>query len=192
MKHNSEQTGVDTSTKQDVSTPPVHDESGNKFAPGNKANATGKGGFGDHPENRSSGSWKKETTPRGKLEALLQDATVGEFLTQIKEANIDTNLDAKLGDVLISGRLNNVIKEDPDSNGKIKVDSNEMDKLLYFVYGSKSEFDGRLGDMEGNPLIKGFVIPVAPPGFTPELDGIIPGQPIVDEPIDTPPPKSVS
>ena len=30
--------------------------------PGNKTNPTGKGGFGDNPENRSPGGWKKENT----------------------------------------------------------------------------------------------------------------------------------
>ena len=35
-------------------------------------NPTGKGGFGDHPENRNDGSWKKEDTPRFKLEQMMK------------------------------------------------------------------------------------------------------------------------
>lgn len=125
-------------------------------------NPTGRGGFGDNPQNRHNGAWKKENTPRGKLEKLLSETTLGEFLEQIQE-NTDTNLDANLGDVLISGRLHNVIKKDPDdSTGKVTIDSNEMDKLLYFVYGSKSENDMNLKAEDGVPLIKGFVIPVLP------------------------------
>lgn len=34
-------------------------------------NPTGKGGFGDNPQNRSSGHWKKEDTPRFKLEKMM-------------------------------------------------------------------------------------------------------------------------
>lgn len=128
-------------------------------------NPTGRGGFGDNPQNRHNGAWKKENTPRGKLEKLLSETTLGEFLEQIQE-NTDTNLNANLGDVLISGRLHNVIKQDPDNNsGKVSIDSNEMDKLLYFVYGSKSENDMKLSDGDGKPLIKGFVIPTLPKDF---------------------------
>lgn len=35
-------------------------------------NPTGKGGFGDHPENRNPGGWKKEDTPRYKLEQMMK------------------------------------------------------------------------------------------------------------------------
>ncbi len=44
-------------TTDQVSTPP---------------NPTGKGGFGDHPENRNPGGWKKEDTPRYKLEQMMK------------------------------------------------------------------------------------------------------------------------
>lgn len=140
-------------------------------------NPTGRGGFGDNPQNRHNGAWKKEDTPRGKLEKLLSETTLGEFLEQIQE-NTDTNLDANLGDVLISGRLHNVIKKDPDdSTGKVTIDSNEMDKLLYFVYGSKSENDMNLKAEDGVPLIKGFVIPVLPDNAVVIPDEGADGQP---------------
>lgn len=35
-------------------------------------NPTGKGGFADNPQNRSNGSWKKEDTPRYKLEQMMK------------------------------------------------------------------------------------------------------------------------
>lgn len=126
---------------------------------------------------RHNGAWKKENTPRGKLEKLLSETTLGEFLEQIQE-NTDTNLDANLGDVLISCRLHNVIKKDPDdSTGKVTIDSNEMDKLLYFVYGSKSENDMNLKAEDGVPLIKGFVIPVLPDNAVVIPDEGADGQP---------------
>lgn len=35
-------------------------------------NPTGKGGFGDNPQNRHNGSWKKTDTPRYKLEQMMK------------------------------------------------------------------------------------------------------------------------
>lgn len=35
-------------------------------------NPTGKGGFGDNPQNRNPGGWKKEDTPRFKLEQMMK------------------------------------------------------------------------------------------------------------------------
>lgn len=163
MKDNKETTGVDTSTKQDVTAPPIHDASGNKFAPGNKANATGKGGFGDNPQNRSNGSWKKEKTPRAKLEKMLEEMTVAEIMVAKLQENSDTNLSAKVGDIAASGRLLNVF-EFNDTSGKIAVNSKEFDSLMYFVFGSKSENETTLKE-DGIPSIKGFVIPVLPENF---------------------------
>lgn len=127
-------------------------------------NPTGRGGFGDNPQNRHNGAWKKENTPRGKLEKLLNEVTVGEFMEQI-QSNDDTNVDMTLGDMLMSARVNRAIKRDPDNPGKIEVDEKSLDSLLYFVYGSKSENDMKLSDGDGKPLIKGFVIPTLPKDF---------------------------
>lgn len=35
-------------------------------------NPTGKGGFGDNPQNRNPGGWRKEDTPRYKLEKMMK------------------------------------------------------------------------------------------------------------------------
>lgn len=113
---------------------------------------------------RHNGAWKKENTPRGKLEKLLNEVTVGEFMEQIA-SNDDTNVDMTLGDMLMSARVNRAIKRDPDNPGKIEVDEKSLDSLLYFVYGSKSENDMKLSDGDGKPLIKGFVIPTLPKDF---------------------------
>ena len=113
---------------------------------------------------RHNGAWKKENTPRGKLEKLLNEVTIGEFMEQI-QSNDDTNVDMTLGDMLMSARVNRAIKRDPDSPGKIEVDEKSLDSLLYFVYGSKSENDMKLSDGDGKPLIKGFVIPTLPKDF---------------------------
>ena len=35
-------------------------------------NPTGKGGFAEHPENRNPGGWKKQDTPRYKIERMME------------------------------------------------------------------------------------------------------------------------
>lgn len=35
-------------------------------------NPTGKGGFGDNPQNRNPGGWRKSDTPRYKLEQMMK------------------------------------------------------------------------------------------------------------------------
>lgn len=35
-------------------------------------NPDGKGGFGDNPQNRNPGGWRKEDTPRFKLEQMMK------------------------------------------------------------------------------------------------------------------------
>lgn len=50
-------------------------------------NPDGKGGFGDHPENRNPGGWKKEDTPRYKLEEMMK-------LTDKELEEIEVNEDA--------------------------------------------------------------------------------------------------
>lgn len=125
---------------------------------------------------RHNGAWKKEDTPRGKLEKLLNEVTVGEFMEQIAD-NDDTNVDMTLGDMLMSARVNRAIKRDPDNPGKIEVDEKSLDSLLYFVYGSKSENDMNLKAEDGVPLIKGFVIPVLPDNAVVIPDEGADGQP---------------
>lgn len=130
-----------------------------RFTPGNKP----KTGFHTHPERRSNGSWKAENTPRAKLERLLIDTTVGEFLSQVNEYNIASNVDEKLGDVMISERLASAMII--DTNGNIRVKSKEFDSLLYFVYGTKTESDTTVTTEKDPYTIKGFILPVAPEDF---------------------------
>ena len=136
------------------------DERG-RFAAGN----TPKTGFHTNPERRNSGSWKKENTPRAKLEKMLSDMTVGEFLMQINDENIVANLEAKIGDVAVSERLANAFIEDREGNGRLKVNSKEFDSLLYFVYGHRTENGTTITTDNESHIIKGFVIPTLPEHF---------------------------
>lgn len=50
----------------------IDEKSTNQVTPPTERNPTGKGGFGDHPEHRNPGSWRKEDTARYKLEQMLK------------------------------------------------------------------------------------------------------------------------
>lgn len=65
------------STNQDT-----HDSNGIK--PGVKLNPTGKGGFGDNPQNRSDGGWKKEDSI-GYQYRMLQRLTITELEKWIED-----------------------------------------------------------------------------------------------------------
>ena len=147
----------DAATKQAVE---GRDERG-RFAVGNMP----KTGFHTNPERRSDGSWKKENTPRAKLEKMLSDMTVGEFLMQINDENVVANLEAKIGDVVVSERLANAFVEDAEGSGRLKVNSKELDSLLYFVYGHRTENDTTITTDNDPHIIKGFVIPTLPEDF---------------------------
>lgn len=151
----------DSATKQAVE---GRDKSG-RFAVGN----TPKTGFHTNPERRSNGSWKKERTPRAKFERIFAEMTVGEYLAQINEENAIENLDAMIGDVVVSERLANIFENDPEGKGRLRVNSKEFDSLMYYVYGHKSESDTTIRNDEKDPfIIKGFVMPIAPKDFIDE------------------------
>lgn len=168
MSDNTKATDVNPSTKQDgdtpTATPPVQRDEKGRILPGTKLNPEGTGGFQDHPENRSNGSWNKAETPRAKLEAMLKDMTVADIMMAKSEYNKDTNLTASIGDIAASGRLLNVF-DVHDTTGAMTVNSKEFDSLMYMVYGSKSELDANLKAEDGVPLIRGFILPVAPEDF---------------------------
>lgn len=148
----------DAATKQAVE---GRDERG-RFAVGNMP----KTGFHTNPERRSDGSWKKENTPRAKLEKMLSDMTVGEFLIQINDENVVANLEARIGDVVVSERLANILEDDPEGTGRIRVNSKEFDSLMYYVYGHRTESDTTIRTDSSDPfVIKGFILPTAPEDF---------------------------
>ena len=137
-------------------------DSRGRFARGNVPRV----GFHTHPERRSNGSWKKEHTPRAKLEKMFANMTVGEFLAQINDENVIANLDAKIGDVFVSERLANLFEVDREDSGRLKVNSKEFDSLMYYVYGHKAEGTTSISEGEvRRPLTKRFVLPTAPEDF---------------------------
>lgn len=155
MKKTTGETTETTDTKQSVTNRTPR----GTFAPGNEPVA----GFDVNPQNRHSGAWSKEKTVRGKLEKLLDgSSSLDEFLIQVDMLNMEDNKEVTLGDVLLSARVANCIQRDPNT-GKISVSSKELDSLLYFVFGSKSENETTLHDDGAGTILKGFVIPAIDP-----------------------------
>ncbi|OGL23626.1 hypothetical protein A2791_02180 [Candidatus Saccharibacteria bacterium RIFCSPHIGHO2_01_FULL_46_30] len=157
MSNNSDNRG-EAATNQAVK---ERDKRG-RFTIGNKPRT----GFHTNPERRSDGSWKKERTPRAKLEMMFADMTVGEFLLQVNDENVIANLDAKIGDVVVSERLANILEDDPEGTGRLRVNSKEFDSLMYYVYGHRTESDTTIRTDSSDPfVIKGFILPTAPEDF---------------------------
>ena len=109
-------------------------------------NKTGKGGFGDNPQNiNRSGHWKKEDTPRYKLETMM--TMTEEELGVIAEDKTQPLFERKIA-IAIKGS-----------------DWNTVEKMINQVYGiPKAEVDMKVTD-DSTPLIKGFVIPTLPADF---------------------------
>lgn len=116
-----------------------------QFVPGQSGNPAGVGGFGDHPENRSNGSWKKEDTARYKLEQMMQlnDQELQEIIDNPQKPRFERTLATSM----MNGQWT-VVKE-----------------MMQEVYGRKTDIDMNLRAEDGVPIIKGFVIPKAPKDF---------------------------
>lgn len=110
-------------------------------------NPKGKGGFGDNPQNiNRSGHWKKEDTPRFKLETMMT-LTEEELRVIVEDKNKP----------LFERNIALAIKGS---------DWKTAESMINQVYGvPKSEIDMKLGTDDGSPLIKGFVIPTLPDNF---------------------------
>lgn len=108
-------------------------------------NPTGKGGFGDHPENRSNGSWRKEDTARYKLECMMQ-LTRGELEDILQDTNRPA-FEQSLAKAILSSKWR------------------ELNQMIDQVYGRRTTLDVDISDNKTEPIIKGFVIPVAPADF---------------------------
>ena len=64
-------------------------------------NPTGKGGFGDNPQNRHDGSWRKSDTPRFKLEQMMKLSE--QRLKQIADDNDAPYFERKIATAIKKG-----------------------------------------------------------------------------------------
>lgn len=145
MENNTGTTGVEPATKQAGDAR----EKNGQFAPGQSGNPSGKGGFADNPENRSSGHWDKENSISYWYNKLLRmtDEEFEKWQPKNKAQRIALKriVAAEGGDELA---LKNTKEITDRTEGR-----------------PKQDIDMNIETDEAIPLIKGFVIPTLPEHF---------------------------
>lgn len=98
--------------------------------PPQKRNPTGKGGFGDNPENRNPGGWRKEDTPRFKLEQMMKLSA--DDLRKVAEDKTSPLFEQKLAIAIKNGQWREIKEMIQEVYGKPKesVDLNNPDGSL--------------------------------------------------------------
>lgn len=139
-------TEVEKTTRQDK---PNHVDG--RFAPGNNANPTGKGGFGTNPQNRSNGKWKKENSISYQYNRLL--AMTEEEYNAFKPV---TNAEK-----IAKRRIERAIRDDDESLKETK-------EITDRTEGRAKQDISIEADEKAAPLIRGFVIPTLPEGYIDE------------------------
>lgn len=109
-------------------------------------NPTGKGGFGDNPQNRNPGGWKKEDTPRYKLEQMMKLSKA-----DLQEVIDDTSaplFEQKLAKAIQEGRWHEIKEMIQEVYGKPKESVDLTSKgqklnvaMVEFVNGSNKDQD---------------------------------------------------
>lgn len=145
MTDNTEPTEVEPATKQagDART------TTGQFAPGVSGNPDGKGGFGDNPENRSSGHWDKEESITYWYNKILR-MTDDEY-DKWKPANRAQRI-----------ALKRVITAEGGDELALKTTKEITDRT---EGRPKQDIDMNLTGDDIVPIIKGFVIPTLPEHF---------------------------
>lgn len=137
---------VEPSTKQDGEIPR---QEGGRFATGNNANPTGKGGFSVRPQDRNSGHWNKEESISYWYNKLLRVPSddFDKFKPATKAQHIAwTKIQAATGSDEFALKCTKEITDRTEGRPRQDIDMNvENDNAV--------------------PLIKGFVIPTLPEHF---------------------------
>ena len=137
-----------------------------------KSREDGKHGFAIGVGKRANGTWKKERTPRGRLEMLLNDVSYEQLKDLFRRLDNDEfDGTARVGDVLDIAVLKEIFVRNTPGE-KIKVSSDRLLKLYDFIYGKKSEnsLNGRIDvDIDAKMTsVKGFILPVSGQDFIDE------------------------
>lgn len=135
-----------------------------------KSREDGKHGFAIGVGKRANGTWKKERTPRGRLEILLNDVSyeqLKDLFSRLDNDEFDGT--ARVGDVLDTAVLKEIFVRNAPGE-KIKVSSDRLLKLYDFIYGKKSEnnVNGRIDIDAKMTSVKGFILPVSGQDFIDE------------------------
>lgn len=146
MTSDMQSTEVAPSTKQDGE---ILRQEGGRFAPGNNANPTGKGGFGERPEHRNSGRWDKETSISWWYNKILRMT--------------DEEYDAFKPDSR-SQRIALSRITEAEGTGELALKSTK--EITDRTEGRpRQDIDMNIDGEESVPIIRGFVIPTAPEDF---------------------------
>lgn len=134
-----------------------------------KSRKDGKHGFAIGVGKRANGTWKKERTPRGRLEILLNDVSYEQLKDLFRRLDNDEfDGTARVGDVLDIAVLKEIFVRNTPGE-KIKVSSDRLLKLYDFIYGKKSEnnVNGKVNvDIDAKMTsVKGFILPVSGQDF---------------------------
>lgn len=139
-------TEVKPSTKQDGE---ILRQEGGRFAVGNNANPTGKGGFGSRPYDRNDGKWDKEESISYWYNKLgrMDDEEFESFKPQNQNQRIaHSRIAMACGDDELALKATKEITDRTEGRAKQSVDMNiEQDESV--------------------PIIRGFVIPTLPEDF---------------------------
>ena len=103
-------------------------------------NPTGKGGFADNPQNRNPGGWKKEDTPRYKLEQMMK--LPEEELRKVAEDKSAPFFERKLATALAKGQWKEIkemieqVYGKPKESVDLTTGGEPMTALVKFVDGT--------------------------------------------------------
>ena len=139
---------VETASRQEQKFP-THE--GGPWKPGFAPNPKGVGGFGDNPQNRSNGKWKKENSISYQYNRLL--AMTDE---EYKEFKPKTNAEK-----IANRRIQRALRDDDSSLGETK-------EITDRTEGRPKQDIGLEVDETSAPLIRGFVIPTMPSDYIDE------------------------
>lgn len=110
----------------------------NQVAP----NPTGKGGFGDNPQNRNPGGWKKSDTARYKLEQMLK-LSAEELKTVIKDSEAPL-FERKLAEALIKSdwkvirEMTHEVYGTPKQSVDVTSGGEKIRTVVEFIDGNKN------------------------------------------------------
>ena len=106
-------------------------------------NPTGKGGFGDNPQNRNPGGWKKEDTPRFKLEQMMKLGSAD--LQDVVDNPQSPVFEKKLAQAILDGQwreIKEMIQEvygKPKESVDLTTGGEPMTALVKFVDGTSRD-----------------------------------------------------
>lgn len=115
-----------------------------RFLPGNRANPSGKGGFGDHPEHRNDGRWRSEDSDSYWMNKFAR-MTVAE----LKEWDKRSDRDITVAQKRALERTKESLRDAAESKEAIPAHDMVLDRT---VGKPRFTMDNNIGSQDGNSL----------------------------------------